>query len=60
MRKIINGKMYDTEKAECLGSYDNGNYRNHCSFYEAELYKRRKAIILFTKMEVLILSVIYM
>lgn len=42
MRKIINGKIYDTEKAECLGSYDNGNCRNHFSFYEAELYKTKK------------------
>lgn len=42
MRKIINGKMYDTEKAEYIGSYDNGCCRNHCNFYEAELYKTKK------------------
>ena len=24
MRKIINGKIYDTERAEYIGSYDNG------------------------------------
>lgn len=42
MRKIINGKIYDTEKAEYLGSYDNGCCRNNFSFYEAELYKTKK------------------
>ena len=42
MRKIINGQMYDTEKAECLGSYDNGHCRNNINFYEEELYKTKK------------------
>lgn len=41
-RKIINGKLYDTETAEFVGSYSNGlgvgNFRNSSE----ELYKTKK------------------
>lgn len=42
MRTIINGKMYDTKRAECIGSYNNSHCRSNINFYEEELYKTKK------------------
>ena len=41
MRKIINGKLYDTITAEELGSATNGYYRNDNRYYEETLYQKR-------------------
>lgn len=42
MKKIINGKRYDTEKSICIGSYDNlgtgVESMSDFSYWEASLY----------------------
>lgn len=40
MKKIINGKMYNTETAKCVGWWDNGRYGNF--YYCAESLYRKK------------------
>lgn len=40
MKKVINGKVYDTEKAERVGEWDNGKYGDLFSCYEG-LYRKR-------------------
>ncbi len=41
MKKIINGKVYDTEKAKELGSYANyGSWRDF-NHFEEKLYKKK-------------------
>lgn len=40
MRKIIDGKLYDTETAKVVGDYQYSNYTDFNYFYEC-LYKKR-------------------
>ena len=39
MKKIIDGKLYDTAKAECIGSYDSGGSCSDFQHFEEALYK---------------------
>lgn len=41
MRKIINGKMYNTATARLVGEYENGYYRNDFNWYEEQLYRKK-------------------
>ena len=41
MKKIIAGKVYDTEKAKELGTYSNGGGWNDFNHYEETLYQKR-------------------
>lgn len=41
MKKIINGKLYDTETAKCVGSWDNGLYGRDFGRMSEELYKKK-------------------
>ena len=40
MKKIINGRKYDTETAQMVGEWSEG-YRNDFSYIEEELYRKR-------------------
>ena len=42
MKKIIDGKSYNTETAECLHSWDNGYYGNDFKSCKESLYKTKK------------------
>lgn len=39
MRRIIEGKRYDTRTAEVIGSYDNGYHQNDFHWLEETLYR---------------------
>ena len=41
MKKIIDGKKYDTETAKLKGSYSSGVNRTSFSFYKEELYQKK-------------------
>ena len=41
MKKILNGKKYDTETATLIGSYDNGCLTNDFGYCEENLYHKR-------------------
>lgn len=41
MKKIINGKLYDTETAKCVGSWSNGGGWRDFSHCEESLYRKR-------------------
>ena len=41
MNKVINGKRYDTEKAERVGGWDNGLMPNDFDFYGETLHRKR-------------------
>lgn len=41
MKKIINGKKYDTATAECLGSDSYGGRCRDFHYWEEELYRKR-------------------
>ena len=41
MKKIINGRMYDTETAEKIEEWDNGMYGNDFRACEETLYKKK-------------------
>ena len=41
MKKIINGKMYDTDTAKELGSWSNGYSTNDFNFVNETLYRKR-------------------
>ena len=41
MKKIINGRKYDTETAKCVGSWDNGYGCNDFSHVEESLYRKK-------------------
>lgn len=41
MKKIINGKMYNTETAKKMGNYWNGRPTNDFSYVEEVLYKKK-------------------
>ena len=42
MRKVINGKMYNTETAEFLGGWSNGYYTNDFHYCSEDLYRTKK------------------
>lgn len=41
MKKIINGKLYSTETAECVGMWNNGYYTNDFNYCSENLYRKR-------------------
>lgn len=41
MNKVINGKRYDTEKAEPVGCAGNGTYPGDLDYYSETLYRKR-------------------
>ena len=41
MKKIINGKVYDTDKAVCVGQWSNGCYTNDFNYCSEDLYRKR-------------------
>lgn len=41
MKKIINGKKYDTETARVIGSYDNNMNYSDFRWYEETLYRKK-------------------
>ena len=41
MKKIINGKMYNTETAVRIGYYSNGDDYGDCHWYEEVLYRKK-------------------
>lgn len=41
MKKIINGKVYDTDKAKELGAYSNGGGWRDFNHFEETLYQKR-------------------
>nr|WP_288640791.1 hypothetical protein [uncultured Anaerobutyricum sp.] len=40
-KKIINGKMYNTETTQVIGTWDNGYLRGDFSFEEQTLHKKK-------------------
>ena len=47
MRRIINGKMYNTETAECLAYWDNRLPRNDFNYLGQELYRKKTGELFF-------------
>jgi hypothetical protein len=41
MKKIINGKLYNTETATCLGSWSNGHDVGDFTYCEESLYRTK-------------------
>ena len=41
MKKVIGGKLYDTSKAELVGSWDNGRYDDSLNICCEDLYRKR-------------------
>lgn len=41
MKKIINGKVYDTDTAKMVGSWDNGHPTNDFAYCSEELYRKK-------------------
>lgn len=41
MKKIINGRKYDTETAECVGYMESTYNRNDFHYYDEGLYRKR-------------------
>lgn len=41
MKKIIDGKVYNTETATCIGEWANEYYRNDFKWESEELYKKK-------------------
>jgi predicted HicB family RNase H-like nuclease len=41
MRKIIRSKIYDTEKAQHIGSWDNGHYSSDFEYCSEDLYRKK-------------------
>lgn len=41
MKKVIDGKMYDTEKAAIVKSWDNGRAMNDFDWYSETLHRKR-------------------
>lgn len=42
MKKIVDGKMYNTETARCVAQWDNGIYGNDFNACEEALYQTNK------------------
>ena len=41
MKKIINGRKYDTETAECVGYMKSGHNYSDFGYYSESIYKKR-------------------
>ena len=41
MKKIINGRKYDTDTAKCVGSWDNGYGCNDFKYVKEDLYRKK-------------------
>lgn len=41
MKKIIEGKVYNTETAEFIGSWNNGKFQNDFGYIAEELYRKK-------------------
>lgn len=41
MKKVISGKLYDTETAERVATWDNGKYTSDFTYYAESLYRKR-------------------
>lgn len=41
MKKIINGKRYDTDTAERVGAWDNGHFTSDFQYCSEDLYRKR-------------------
>ena len=41
MKKIINGRLYDTDTAKKLGSYDNEHFTTDFNYHREELFQKR-------------------
>ena len=41
MKKIINGKRYDTDTAERVGTWDNGHFTSDFQYCSEDLYRKR-------------------
>lgn len=41
MKKIINGKVYDTKTAECVAQWDNGLFANALGYLSEDLYRKK-------------------
>lgn len=41
MKKVINGKLYDTETAERVATWDNGKHTSDFTYYAESLYRKR-------------------
>lgn len=41
MKKVINGRMYDTTTARCVADWDNGLYGDRLYYWEESLYKKK-------------------
>lgn len=38
MKKVINGKLYNTETAKCIGQWSNGLFTNDFNYCSEDLY----------------------
>ena len=56
MKKIINGKLYNTETAELLEMYQY-LWKNHWEYYREELYRTKKEPILSTERVALLANI---
>ena len=41
MKKIINGRLYNTETAELIASHDNGYFANDFHYCSEDLYRKK-------------------
>ena len=41
MKKILNGKMYNTETAEEIGSWENTPYKSNYIYFKEYLYRKK-------------------
>lgn len=44
MKKIIGGKIYDTNTAECVHAYSSRHNHDDSNWYEETLYKTKKGV----------------
>lgn len=49
MKKIINGKVYNTETAKIIYEYDNNLFVTDFAFYSESLYKTKKGVYFLLK-----------
>lgn len=42
MRKVINGRTYNTATSKCIGQWSNGHYTNDFNYCSEDLYKNTK------------------
>lgn len=42
MRRVIDGKIYDTKTADCIAEWENQYYRNDFHFCEESLYRTKR------------------